>query len=84
MSDTAANRERRGFWWVDEVRPFEITLVLPWPNRRKPFVSLNVSQWGWEVRRGKNRRVLHILLIWGWMFSDRARLRSWDMRGRWT
>jgi hypothetical protein len=82
-SGTALNTDRpkRSWWGVNEVKPFEVGVRLPWCNRHRPFVSLHVSQWGYELRGGKSRRILHVQLIWGRLSSDRSAYKVWELRG---
>jgi hypothetical protein len=77
---------RRSWWFVDELHPFEFAIHLPWFNRRRPYVALHVAQWGYEVHQGRTRRVLHVGLMWGRLFTDRKTYRAkwWDVCGRWS
>lgn len=70
---------------MDELHPFERVLHLPWFNRHRPFVALHVASWGYEVCGGKSRRVFHVGLMCGRLFSDRSSRAKWfDLRGRWS
>lgn len=75
---------KRSWWWVDELHPFERSLHLPWFNRHRPFVVLHVSQWGHNLYGGRERRILHVQLVWGRLFTDRGRSKVWHPHGRWS
>lgn len=84
LNECAANTDPpKGSWWgVNEIKPFEVAIHVPWFNRHKPFVALHVSQWGYEGSAKGWRRILHVQLIWGRLFSDRGAYKVWELRGR--
>ena len=79
----AANTDRRprSWWGVNETKPFEIGIRLPWFNRHRPYIALHVSQWGYAFRDGKSRRILHVQLMWGRLFTDRGGFKVWTPHG---
>lgn len=42
-------------------------LACPWPNRRRPYVALHISPWGWRCGP-KHRRIYTIGVMWGRQF----------------
>ena len=71
---------------MDELRPLDLAVRLPWFNRRRPYVALHVASWGYEVHGGKSRRIFHVGLMWGRLFTDRRTYPAkwFDLYGRWT
>jgi hypothetical protein len=47
----------------------DLTIRLPWINRRRPFVSLHVAPFpGYRIRNGRSYKYFHCGIIWGRQF----------------
>lgn len=84
VDQCAANTDKpaRSWWGVNEVKPFEISLHVPWPGRHKPFIALHVSQWGHAGGPKGWRRILMVQVVWGRLFTDRGGTKVWSLHGR--
>lgn len=61
-------------------------LAVPWFNRRRPFVALNVVAGGYDVYQGRSRRVWDVGVMAGRQFTDNGWFwsRWFTIRGRWS
>lgn len=56
----------------------DISLRLPWINRRRPYVALHIKHWGWALGRGRHRQIFVVLLMAGRQFSNsKGWMKSW-------
>jgi hypothetical protein len=71
----------KGRRWANWLRPFDLSLHLPWVNRHNPYIALHVTTWGYEGSASGWRRIVWIQLMWGRLFTDHGGSKVWQPRG---